>query len=166
MKYIIITLTIFIFYKTSAEESSKTSSSKVYLNDNIANYKKKQKSKKAMPKIIEKSNPMVFVMTYYSLATESGCFATFYASKDFRGERLTIAGNNSLRDIEFDLKPYRLGGYPESVEVGPRAILELYGNENFTDLDYKLKPGEKVSDLKNKPFWDNIESLILKCSKN
>lgn len=107
--------------------------------------------------------PAVVIM-HYAVATETGCWATFYDEENFKGTSLTLTGRTAMPDVDFDLKPYRLGGSPDSLIVGPEASLELYGDEEFKDTDHVFLANERIDDLSLKPFWDDIESVRLKCT--
>ncbi|MCI5072320.1 hypothetical protein MRY82_05195 [bacterium] len=132
------------------------------LNLSFADDHKKKSDEKYNDKAIDK---YVTIYTYQALAMDEGCWATFYDKKNFKGANLTLAGRYSLGDIDFDLKPYSFGGYPDSVKVGEKATLHLYGDENYKDLDYTLKANASVKKLKMIPVWDKIESVRLTCNK-
>ncbi len=128
------------------------------------NHKNKSKRAiKAEDKIMQKN--FVTVYTYQALATDEDCWATFYDKDNYKGANLTLAGKHTLGDVDFDLKPYTLGGDPDSVKVGSKATLYLYGDEDYKDLDYTIKPNAELAKLKKIPVWDDIESVRLTCSK-
>lgn len=136
----------------------------------LAQSQKNKTAKDAPTHATKKGNPTdnqvpVLVLTHPSLATASGCWATLFDDDNYYGRSITLYGEQNLADVDLDMKPYVIGGDPDSVIVGPKATLALYGDEDYEDLDHTFAADSKVPDLDKEPFWQKIESVRLNCTK-
>lgn len=93
----------------------------------------------------------------------TGCWARLYRGDNFSGERIMVAGPVDLPKSE--LPPsFRWGGSFDSLEVGPRATLTAFDNEDYTDRSAVFEPGLRVPDLDEKlGHLEKIRSLRLTC---
>lgn len=111
---------------------------------------------------IEPAQPQTAVfVTTVKVAQGSGCWATLYDRNHFTGEQITVVDGVDLPEMNFD-ENQNWRGRVESIRVGPKAQLTLYGEPFWSDKDYVVKPGEQIAIMSNLP-WDYVESLKLKC---
>lgn len=96
---------------------------------------------------------------------KSGCWARIFSRANYAGDVLTLTGPLSIADMG---GPFGLNwdDKVDSVEVGPKATLTVYDNEQFRDQVAQFKPGQKVADI-SKPlgFFDEFASVRLTCAK-
>jgi hypothetical protein len=151
--------------RTATEISPKTlKTSEEHKAEVLNTTNDRENGSEATDENMERPQSRVFLVTPIVMTSETGCWATLYDHEDFLGNQITLTGRQDLEDVEFDLKPYALGGEPDSVSVGPQATLELYGDEEFQDRDHVFTAGQTVANLKQTPFWDDVESVRLKCA--
>lgn len=76
-----------------------------------------------------------------------GCWVRLHGRQNFGGDTLTLVGPVDMPTMtgpfgfEWDDKL-------SSIEVGPKATVTLYGEENFRRQMTQLQPGRKVADLR------------------
>lgn len=96
---------------------------------------------------------------------KSGCWARIYSARNYSGDTLTLTGPLSIADMS---GPFGLNwdDKVDSVEIGPKATLTVFDNEQFRDQVAQFKPGQKVPDI-SKPlgFFDEFASVRLNCAK-
>jgi hypothetical protein len=108
--------------------------------------------------------PTVVTITTVTVAEKEGCWARIHSDENFRGDTLTLVDGQSLPDLQLGF----LGdweGKVDSVEVGPKAKLTLYKDENFSSQKRELEPNAKVAELKKSVLPESFESLKLTCTK-
>jgi hypothetical protein len=111
-----------------------------------------------------KNTPVVVTVMTVALAESTGCWAKVYDGHDFNGRSLMLNGAQSLPHLEFGIG-YDWKGSIDSLEVGPKAKLVLYEDENYGDKKRELKAGEKVADLHRSILSEGVESLQLICTQ-
>lgn len=53
----------------------------------------------------------------------------------------------------------------DSVQVGPKATVTVYDNENYTQKVATYKPGQRIADLgETRGFFEDIRSLKIACA--
>lgn len=111
-----------------------------------------------------KNTPVVVTVMTVTMAESTGCWAKIYDGHDFKGKALTLNGAMSIPHLEFG-QGFDWEGSIDSLEVGPKATLVLYEDENYSDKKREVKAGEKVADLHQSLFSEGVESLQLVCTK-
>jgi hypothetical protein len=93
----------------------------------------------------------------------TGCWARLYRGSNFTGEGITMAGPVDLPKSE--LPPaFRWGGSFDSLQVGPKATLTTFDNEDYTARSAVFEPGAQVPDLDEKlGQLEKIRSLRITC---
>lgn len=104
----------------------------------------------------------VLVLTTIEVPQSSGCWATIYDGLNFQGRSLTLMGANQLNNLLLS-DGTNWEGQIDSLIVGPKAQLTLYGNENYKDTDHVFGANTKTADLEKLPIGDDIESLKIAC---
>lgn len=92
------------------------------------------------------------------MATE-GCWIDVFEDSDFRGKSTRIEGPGRWNSMRFPSGDF--GDMIHSVIVGPRAWPKAYEDENFTDDVLTLWPNQRIADLGEFKFEDEIDSLEL-----
>jgi hypothetical protein len=71
----------------------------------------------------------------------------------------------NLRNLTGAIKP-NWGDEIESLRVGPRATVMVWGAENYTGTNLTLNPGSAIPSLKasNPTLSDNISSIEIRCN--
>lgn len=94
-----------------------------------------------------------------------GCWARLYDGINLRGEVLTLAGTIAIPTARVGPN-YVWNLKIDSVSVGPKATLTVWGEQHFKGPSATFKPGQEVSVLgehfKQAP---KIQSLTIECSK-
>jgi hypothetical protein len=100
-----------------------------------------------------------------------GCWVKFFGAEDFKQPMGRLAGATYINSLaapgligNLDVKEYF--GRVRSAEVGPEALLVLYGEPAFREEKAKLEPGRKVADLGQFGFPKNVASLKIICAKS
>jgi hypothetical protein len=94
---------------------------------------------------------------------KGGCWARVYSGTNYSGDTLTLTGPLSLADMT---GPYGLNwdDKVDSIELGPKASLTVFDNEQFKDQVAQFKPGQKVPNItKALGFFDEFASIRLNC---
>jgi len=107
--------------------------------------------------------PVVLAITTIAVAEGTGCWAKIHDGGNYTGRTLTLIGKQSLPNLEFGVGSDWEGDI-DSVEVGPKATLTLYDDENYEDDSRELAPNTRVPDLHQALFDEGIESMKLICS--
>lgn len=92
-----------------------------------------------------------------------GCWARIYSGTNYSGDTLTLSGPLSVADMS---GPFGLNwdDKVDSIELGPKASLTVYDNEQFKDQIAQFKPGQKVPNIsKALGFFDEFASVRLNC---
>lgn len=100
-------------------------------------------------------------------AMKNGCWARLYSRENYGGDMLTLVGPSMLADMDnagfFGLN---WDDRVDSVELGPRASMTVYDNENFRDQVAQFKPGQRVADVsKRVGLFDEFASLRIDCQQ-
>lgn len=100
-------------------------------------------------------------------ALKNGCWARIYSRENYAGDSLTIVGPSTLADMDRSgLFGLNWDDRVSSIELGPKATMTVYDNENFRDLVGQFKPGQRVPDIdKRTGFFDEFSSVRLDCQK-
>ena len=106
----------------------------------------------------------MITITTATVAESNGCWARIHDGQNYTGRTLTLMGEQSLPNLEFG-QGYDWEGDIDSIEVGPKARLVLYEDENYGDKKRELKANEKVADLHKTIFSEGVESMKLMCAK-
>jgi hypothetical protein len=101
-------------------------------------------------------------VTTIAVAEGTGCWARIHDGESFTGRTLTLVGDQSLANLEFGVGNDWEGDI-DSVEVGPKAKLTLYDDENFADDPRHFGPNARIADLHQALFDEGIESMRLAC---
>ena len=110
----------------------------------------------------ETAEPVVVTVTTVAFAESTGCWARIHDGHNFSGRTLTLMGSQSLPNLEFGVGSDWEGDI-DSVEVGPKAKLVLYDDENFTDDPREIGPNGRIADLHQALFAEGVESMKLSC---
>lgn len=108
-------------------------------------------------------NPIV-VVTTYTISQANGCWATLFDEVNYKGPSLTVMGPAKFANLRMNGGD-NWEGRIDSVTVGPKATLTMYGGENFTDKDFQFGANTKTADLSHIPEFDTIESLEITCAR-
>jgi hypothetical protein len=99
-------------------------------------------------------------------AMKSGCWVHLYTEQDFSGQPLMIAGPVEISNLKQAAGSgvAGFGGF-SSIEVGKKAKVTLYDNENFEDPTAKVKSGQRIANLDDKKLglFESIESMRVQC---
>lgn len=98
---------------------------------------------------------------------KNGCLVKLYSRENYGGDMLTLVGPSLLADMDnagfFGLNWDDRG---DSVELGPRASMTVYDNEQFRDQVAQFKPGQRVADVsKRVGLFDEFASLRIDCQQ-
>lgn len=115
------------------------------------------------PSSAKADNPVV-VVTTYTISQANGCWATLFDEVNHKGPSLTVMGPAKFANLRTNGGD-NWEGRIDSVTVGPKATLIMYGGENFTDKDFQFGASTKTADLSHIPQFDTIESLEITCTK-
>ncbi len=90
----------------------------------------------------------------------NGCWARFHLDKTFDFKILNMIGESSVSDID-----HVLGEDIEKdinmIEVGPKAFVRLYDNEDFYDYRGQISPGTFFEDHQKLDAIDSFEVVCL-----
>ena len=96
---------------------------------------------------------------------ESGCWAQFYADRNFKGDVATLTGPASL-DSADKMTGKRLKKQIDSLVTGPKATLRVYEHSMFKDRSMAFGPNSREAGLITKlGIGGDIQSLQLDCDK-
>ena len=98
---------------------------------------------------------------------KNGCWAKLYSRENYGGDMLTLVGPTTLPDMDstgfFGLN---WDDRVESVELGPKAVMTVYDNENYRDQVGQFKAGQRVADIsKRVGLFDEFASLRIDCQQ-
>ncbi len=98
---------------------------------------------------------------------KNGCWARIYDQENYLGDTLTLAGPTALPDMDTNgFFGLNWDDRVDSVELGPKATLTVFDNENFTDRVAQFKAGQRVADVsKRMGFFDEFGSVRLECQQ-
>jgi len=144
---------------TAAKQKAAHASKK----DESASGSQARQSKTSNTRQTTSAEPVVVAVTTIALAEGTGCWAKIHDGENFSGRTLTLVGAQNLSNLEFGIGSDWEGDI-DSVEVGPKAKLTLYDDENFEDDPRELPSNARISDLHQSLFDEGIESLRLACT--
>jgi hypothetical protein len=94
----------------------------------------------------------------------NGCWARLYDSTDFQGNQLSLVGPVDMANMRTAFGTDWSGQF-DSIQVGPKARLTVYDNENYGEKAATFKSGQKVADLDEKMgTFENISSVKVACT--
>jgi hypothetical protein len=93
-----------------------------------------------------------------------GCWARLYDGQDFRGNLLTVVGPTDMPNMRTAFGTDWSGSF-DSVQVGSKATVTVYDNENYAQKVATYKPSQSIADLDEKRgFFEDIRSLKIACA--
>lgn len=100
-------------------------------------------------------------------AMKNGCWARLYSRDNYSGDMLTLVGPTSLPDMDssgfFGLN---WDDRVESLELGPKATMTVYDNENYRDQIAQFKAGQRTANVSRRVgLFDEFASLRLDCQQ-
>jgi hypothetical protein len=99
-----------------------------------------------------------------SAAFANGCWVRLYDGTDFKGNQLSLVGPVDMPNMRTAFGTDWSGQF-DSIEVGPKARLTVYDNENYKEKAATFKPGQKVKDLDEKmALFEQIRSAKVACT--
>jgi hypothetical protein len=123
---------------------------------------KKASGRNASGREAASAEPVVVTVTTVTFAESTGCWARIHDGENFSGRTMTLMGSQSLPHLEFGIGSDWEGDI-DSIEVGPKAKLVVYDDENFTDDPREIGPNGRVADLHQSLFSEGVESMKLSC---
>lgn len=94
----------------------------------------------------------------------NGCWARLYDGDHFEGNQLSLVGPVDMPTMKTAFGT-DWGGEFDSIQVGPKATVTVYDNENFRDKAATFKPGQRVAELDDKMGWfQDVRSLKIACA--
>ena len=84
----------------------------------------------------------------------NGCWARLYDGQNFQGNQLTVVGPTDMPNMRTAFGTDWSGEF-DSVQVGPKATLTLYDNENYREKAATFIASQKVPDLGDKVGLQN-----------
>jgi hypothetical protein len=93
-----------------------------------------------------------------------GCWARLYDGANFRGNQLSLVGPVDMPNMRTAFGT-DWGGEFDSIQVGPKASVTVYDNENHREKAATFKAGQRVPDLSDKVgLFEDIRSLKIACA--
>jgi hypothetical protein len=110
----------------------------------------------------------VIVLVPLQVASRSnfsnGCWARLHDSTDFQGNQLSLVGPVDMPNMRTAFGTDWSGQF-DSIEVGPKARLTVFDNENYKEKAATFKSGQKVADLDEKMgTFEQIRSVKIACA--
>ena len=94
----------------------------------------------------------------------NGCWARLYDGANFQGDQLTVVGPADMPHMRTAFGTDWSGSF-DSVQVGPKATVTVYDNENYTQKVATYKPSQRIADLDEKRgMFEDIRSLKIACA--
>ena len=94
----------------------------------------------------------------------NGCWARLYDGGNFRGNQLSLVGPVDMPNMRTAFGTDWSGEF-DSIEVGPKATLTVYDNENYREKAATIKPGQRIADLDERMgFFQDISSVKIACA--
>lgn len=100
-------------------------------------------------------------------AMKNGCWARLYSQENYGGDMLTLVGPTLLADMDTNsFFGLNWDDRVESVELGPKATMTVYDNENYRDQVAQFKPGQRIADVsKRVGLFDEFASVRIDCQQ-
>jgi hypothetical protein len=113
-------------------------------------------------------NAPIIVLVPVAVATTSsfgdGCWVRLHDSTDFKGNQLSLVGPVDMPNMRTAFGTDWSGQF-DSVQVGPKATVTVYDNENYMQKAATFKAGQKVKDLDEKMgTFEQIRSVKVACA--
>jgi hypothetical protein len=113
-------------------------------------------------------NAPIIVLVPAAVATTSsfgdGCWVRLHDSTDFKGNQLSLVGPVDMPNMRTAFGTDWSGQF-DSLQVGPKATVTVYDNENYAQKSATFKPGQKVKDLDEKMgTFEQIRSVKVACA--
>jgi hypothetical protein len=113
-------------------------------------------------------NAPIIVLVPLAVATTStfadGCWVKLHDATDFKGNQLSLVGPVDMPNMRTAFGTDWSGQF-DSVQVGPKATVTVYDNENYAQKAATFKPGAKVADLDEKMgTFEQIRSVKVACA--
>jgi hypothetical protein len=110
----------------------------------------------------------VIVLVPVAVATTStfgdGCWVRLHDSTDFKGNQLSLVGPVDMPNMRTAFGTDWSGQF-DSLQVGPKATVTVYDNENYTQKAATFKSGQKIRDLDEKMgTFEQIRSVKVACA--
>jgi hypothetical protein len=106
--------------------------------------------------------------SYVEPSEGEGCWVLFFAEPDFKRPIGRLPGRVYVGSLtapgkigEVDTREFF--SYVESIQVGPEASLEVYGEPMFEKRISTLKPGERIADAR--PIRERMQSMKILCEE-
>lgn len=97
-------------------------------------------------------------------ALEAGCWAQFYAKRDFKGDVATLIGPAGVVTLDKG-RARELKREIDSLVLGPKAVLTVYEHAYFKDGAVTFAANSREAGLiKKLGFAGRIESMRLECT--
>lgn len=98
---------------------------------------------------------------------KNGCWAKIYSRENYLGDSLTVVGPSALPNMDQSgLFGLNWDDRVNSIELGPKATMTVFDNENFRDIVGQFKPGQKVPDIDTKTgFFEEFASVKIDCQR-
>lgn len=94
----------------------------------------------------------------------NGCWARLYDGQNFQGNQLTVVGPTDMPNMRTAFGTDWSGEF-DSAQIGPKATVTVYDNENYTQKVATFKPNQRIADLdERRGFFEDIRSLKVACS--
>jgi hypothetical protein len=97
------------------------------------------------------------VATIHSIINESGCWVKLYDEPLYRGHQLIVYDGMELPTLKIS-EDSDWTGQIRSLEVGPRAKVTLYRDENYVNEELSVEPGNSLAGP-----WLRTSSVKLDC---
>jgi hypothetical protein len=113
-------------------------------------------------------NAPIIVLVPLAVATTTtfadGCWVKLHDATDFKGNQLSLVGPVDMPNMRTAFGTDWSGQF-DSVEVGPKATVTVYDNENYAQKSATFKPGTKAPDLDEKMgTFEQIRSVKVACA--
>jgi hypothetical protein len=109
---------------------------------------------------LTKEGPIIMVTTS-EVALSNGCWAFLYDQNRLQGERILVYSAVEFPNLRFSPRE-NWSARVNSIEVGPKARLKLYGAENWEEREHVLGPRSKLENMNQIPMA-LVSSLKMLC---
>jgi hypothetical protein len=113
------------------------------------------------------SKPLIVLvpMAVLTPTFANGCWVRLHDSTDFKGNQLSLVGPIDMPNMRTAFGTDWSGQF-DSIEVGPKARVTVYDNENYKQKSASFEPGAKVRDLDEKMgTFEQIRSAMVACTE-
>jgi hypothetical protein len=93
-----------------------------------------------------------------------GCWVRLYDGENYGGNQLTLIGPQDMPNMRTAFGTDWSGSF-DSAQTGPKATVQVYDNENYTQKVATFQPGQRIADLdERRGLFEDIRSLKIACS--